>query len=109
MKSPIEPDKISASLIKQTAKDKKKMLAIIGITNWTIKHSKIKKEKGNVVVARLSGNYNDPNGELVHFTEYHYYRSKRKLQILLTNSNKNKLQQDAQSSRLQKFRKQYGF
>lgn len=114
MQKPIELDKVNSSLIQETTKDKKKMLAIIGITNWIIKDSRVerKKKKGNVVfevLVRLSGHYNDPNGELVHFTEYHYYRSKNKLQMLLTNPNKNKLQKDARLSRLRKFRRQYGF
>ena len=52
---PIDPEKIDSSLIQKTAKAKKRMLAIIGITNWTVTQSKFRRERGNVVSARCRG------------------------------------------------------
>lgn len=98
----------SLELIKSIAKDKKKMLAMIGIEKWKVEQSSLKKSNG-VTSIKLVGSYLDRFGEKVHFVEYHYYTAAKKLQMLLTNNKKESLNSDDQLTTLQKFKVGHGF
>ena len=85
--------KFSKDLLNRLEKDKRELLALIGITNWKVTKSDIKKEKKNTYIT-FEGSYLDNAGKMTYFVEYHFYASDKTLQILLTNKNLKKLKKD---------------
>ena len=101
-----ESKKITKNLIETLAKEKEKMLGMMGITAWQVDKTNLEK-RGDVTHVRLDGSYVDSSQEKVFFIEYHYYSDTKKLQLLLTNGEKSSLDKDAVYSNLKKIRGQY--
>ena len=98
----------SIPLLKIYEADKRKLLSLAGIKNWQVHHRlKTKEKNGNTGVV-FSGSYTAPSGRKIYFEEYHFYGTKKQLQILLTNENKKSLMRDRGTASLQGFRVQYG-
>ena len=100
--------KFSKELLNKLEKEKRELLTIIGIKNWKVTRSDIKKEKKNTHIT-FEGSYLDSSGKMTYFAEYHFYASTKKLQILLTNDNLKKLKKDSKESNILEFRTKYGF
>jgi len=100
--------KFSKKLINKLANDKKKMLDFIGVTDWKVTNSNLERSK-EITIITIEGSYRDNQGEVNYFIEKHFYSSASKLQILLTNSDLNKINKDATDSHMQGFRIKYGF
>ena len=100
--------KFSKDLLSKLEKEKRELLAIIGITDWEVIKSDVKKEKKNTIVT-IEGSYLNSSGKMTYFVEYHFYASTKKLQILLTNGSLKKLKKDAKESNILEFRTKYGF
>ena len=97
----------SKDLLRRLKKDKEKMLALIGVTNWKVDKTDLYDNKG-ITSIRLAGSYIDSFQKKVHFVEYHYYSSSKRLQILLTNSTKSRLEKDSKLANIKAFRNEYG-
>ena len=98
----------SKELLNKLEKEKRELLAIIGVTKWKVTRSDIKKEKKNTHIT-FEGSYLDSSGKMTYFVEYHFYASTKTLQILITNENSKKLKKDAKESNILEFRTKYGF
>ena len=107
-KTEIDPSKFTKNLLKKIEAGKKEMLSMIGITTWKVEKETIKKSKG-VVRIELSGFYINEKKKKTYFTEYHFYNSSKKLQLLLTNNKQKLLSEDAQLKHLKDFRADHGF
>ncbi|EQC47227.1 hypothetical protein [Bacteriovorax sp. Seq25_V] len=83
--------------------DKIKMLGLMGVTNWTVTRSEVFKDTKSTRV-ELEGSYVNSSGEKVFFKEFHFYSDIKKLQILLTNSSIEKLNQDGKLENIANFR-----
>lgn len=106
--SPIKKKNFSNQLLKKLQYNKKRMLASIGIKNWKVHKSQIKKLKRQTYI-QLSGSYLDLSGQSIQFVEHHFYRNSRYLQILLTHANREILIKDAKLAKVREFRARYGF
>ena len=110
IEKPLDLQKINAGFIQKLTADKKKALASIGITKWKAEKTEVTKSKGKPLVrASLLGAYTDSSGERVHFIEYHFFRPRQKLQLLLTHSERKKLLRDGKLSNVQQFAMKHGF
>ena len=98
--------KITDTLLKELELAKKKMLTLIGVTNWTITDRKVELIK-NIINVKLIGSYQDREGEKIYFAEYHFYSFSKNLQLLLTNKDIKLLAIDAKAERLKQFRDKY--
>ncbi len=76
--------------IEKLENDKKKMLSMMGISNWQVSKRSWKSNKSKKVLS-LYGSYKDRNGNLVNFIEKHHYSKKMTHQALLTIVNKDAL------------------
>lgn len=92
---------VSVKLLKKLEADKSKLLSLAGIKSWKVS-SYNKLDKEGYSIAFLYGEYIDKNDVRVHFREYHYFGKKRKLTILLTNSNLEILKKDSTKGSLAK-------
>ena len=99
--------RFTKKLLKRVKKEKERMLQIIGVTDWQIDRQDLNVENGVTSIV-MTGSYVDSSQDRVYFTEYHYYSDSKKLQILLTNNNKDSLERDARRSNVQEFRRRYG-
>ena len=82
---------------------------MFGIKNWEVNRYNVTKEREDISRVTLEGSYIDPKERRIYFLEYHYYSSKKMLQILLTHESKSELNKDSGLSKVRKFKKQYGF
>ncbi|MDE0152046.1 MAG: hypothetical protein OXK80_06105 [Bdellovibrionales bacterium] len=85
----IPPD----NMVEKTLEEKKKMLSLIGIEDWTVTNSEFKKENENTNLS-INGHYTDSKGRKVHFAEKHFYSRRQSLQILMTHFDPDKLDED---------------
>ena len=100
--------KFSKDLIKQIEREKRKLLALIGVRQWRVQRSRVHRNEGQTRV-QLSGTYLDNTGTKVYFVEYHFYSASKKLQLLLTNNNLSDLKQDTGMTHIRGFKVKYGF
>ena len=108
-RSPIKKMNFSNQLVGKLQQNKKRMLASIGIKNWKMHNSQVRKQKNGQNFIYLSGSYLDLSGQQIQFVEYHFYRDSRYLQILLTHPQKKTLLKDAKLAKIRDFRVRYGF
>ncbi len=99
---------VTKDLIESLKNDKKKMLALMGVTNWKVTSQEIENKKG-VSRVILTGSYTDTEGKKTYYKEFHFYSSIKKLQILLINSSKEKLEKDGVLTNISNFKDNYGF
>lgn len=98
--------KFTKDLLNKIKKDKEKMLAMIGVTDWKVDKTDLNKKNG-VTNIKLAGSYVDSSQEKIYFVEYHYYSKSKRLQILLTNPKKRALDKDAKPVKIEKFKGKY--
>ena len=73
----------SKKFMDEVTKNKKKMLAVMGITDWTMTRQKLTNRKG-YMKWNIEGHYKDSSGEQVFFNEVHLYYPRQLHQILIT-------------------------
>lgn len=98
---------MNLDLAKYVENQKSKMLKFINISEWKVTDRKHEKRKDYTMIM-ISGTYKNPKKELIYFTEFHYYKSDRRLQALLTHTIKSELDKDNKESLLQGFKTKYG-
>ena len=96
--------KFTKKFLIEIEKKKEKMLAIIGVTNWQVSKRNIIRHK-DYVELNFSGSYRNRKGENIFFVENHYYKPRSKIQFLITNSNKEKLEKDLKENSFEKIKK----
>lgn len=99
---------VDANLMREIEKAKKESLPYIGIKNWKASKYKIKRDKNNILKISFNGSY-IYDDQLTFFTEIHFYKNKKNLKFLLSNTNKNKLNRDMKKFSISHFRKKYEF
>lgn len=75
----------SKKFMEEVTKNKKKMLAVMGITDWTMTRQKLTNRKGHLKWS-IEGHYKNSSGEQVFFNEVHLYFPRQLHQILVTSS-----------------------
>ena len=68
---------------KKIEKQKKKLLSIVGISNWKAEHYEWK-PYNHLYRLRIDGSYTNSTGESITFTEIHFYSPTQTVQILHT-------------------------
>ena len=105
--TPFKKKKFTKELLKKVKKTKEKMLSMINVTKWKIDQTSLDIVK-DITIIKLTGSYVDSNSDVVYFVEYHFYSNTKKLQMLLTNNEINKLKNDATLKKLEILRRKYG-
>ena len=105
--SPAKRKNFSNTLVQKLQKNKKRMLASIGIKNWRVDKSYVKNLKKHTYI-HLQGSYLDTLGNKIQFIEHHFYGASKRLQLLLTHSNQKTLLREAKLSKIKDFRVKYG-
>lgn len=75
----------SQSFLNELKLKKKRILDIMGVSNWESSLESLQKYKSGVLI-NFSGSYLDKSGAKIYYQERHFYDSKRSIQMLLTSS-----------------------
>ena len=105
--SPAKKKVFSRELVQKLQKNKRRMLASIGIKNWKVDKSYVKNLKKKTYI-HLQGSYLDSSGKKTQFIEHHFYSASKQLQLLLTHSKKKTLLKEAQLANMRDIRVKYG-
>ncbi len=106
--TPFNSHNFTKQLISKQRRQKKRILASIGIKNWKVHQSHVKKGKEKTYI-HLQGSYTDPSGQKVLFVEHHFYSAFRHLQLLLTHNKSQTLLRSSSLAHIKDFRIKYGF
>jgi hypothetical protein len=98
--------KFTESFLKGVESKKARMLKFIGVTQWNVTKRNIKTINGQVELF-FSGSYRNRKGERIYFHENHFYKSKSKIQFLITNKNLKKLNLDMSGDSYSKIKKEH--
>lgn len=106
--SKADPADITDKTLQEIQNRKREMLSLFNMTDWKVDKSHIKTKK-RVTRAIMSGAYEDSSGQKTYWKEFHDYRQGRKLQMLLTNTDKQALNKDSRLSQIKKTKQKYEF